>query len=202
MLYSVRGKLIHKEPYLAVVECGGVGFKCITTTSTLAKLGEAGSEATLYTYLHVREDLLDLYGFADMGELNCFKMLLSVSGVGPKVGLAVLSDLTPERFALCVAANDAKTITKSQGVGAKLAQRIILELKDKLKSADLPTALSGEAFSGSAASFGGNAGEAVSALVVLGYSQGDAARAVSGLSPDLPSAELIRQALKYLSAQG
>lgn len=201
MLYSVRGKLIHKEPYLAVVECGGVGFKCITTTSTLAKLAETGSEVTLYTYLHVREDLMDLFGFSDMGELNCFKMLLSVSGVGPKVALAVLSDLTPERFALCVAANDAKTITKAQGVGAKLAQRIILELKDKLKSADLPTSLSGDAFTGGGASFGGSAGEAVSALVVLGYSQGDAARAVSGLAPDLPSSELIRQALKYLSAQ-
>lgn len=201
MLYSVRGKLIHKEPYLAVVECGGVGFKCITTTNTLAKLGETGSEVTLYTYLHVREDLLDLFGFAEMGELNCFKMLLSVSGVGPKVALAILSDLTPERFALCVAANDTKTITKAQGVGAKLAQRIVLELKDKLKSADMPTTLSGDAFSGGAASIGGNAGEAVSALVVLGYSQADAAKAVSGLSPELPSAEMIRQALKYLSSQ-
>ncbi|SDM68656.1 Holliday junction branch migration protein RuvA [Acetanaerobacterium elongatum] len=200
MLYSVRGKLIHKEPYLAVVECGGVGFKCITTTNTLAKLGETGSEVTLYTYLHVREDVLDLFGFAEMGELNCFKMLLSVSGVGPKVALAILSDLTPERFALCVAANDTKTITKAQGVGAKLAQRIVLELKDKLKTADMPTTLSGEAFSGVSAAIGGNAGEAVSALVVLGYSQADAAKAVSGLSPELPSAELIRQALKYLSA--
>lgn len=199
MLYSVRGKLIHKEPYLAVVECGGVGFKCITTTNTLVKLGETGREVTLYTYLHVREDILDLFGFAEMGELNCFKMLLSVSGVGPKVALAILSDLTPERFALCVAANDTKTITKAQGVGAKLAQRIVLELKDKLKSADMPTTFSGEAFSGGAASIGGNAGEAVSALVVLGYAQADAAKAVSGLSPELPSAELIRQALKYLS---
>ncbi len=200
MLYSVKGKLIHKEPYLAVVECGGVGFKCVTTALALAKMGETGSEVTLYTYLHVREDILELYGFADMAELSCFKMLLSVSGVGPKAALSVLSDLTPERFALCVATNDAKTITRAQGVGAKLAQRIILELKDKLKNADT-SGLGGKDFaSGAPISVGGSAGEAVSALVVLGYAQSDAARAVKSLPQELSSSELIRQALKLLSA--
>ncbi|MFA9380140.1 MAG: Holliday junction branch migration protein RuvA [Acetanaerobacterium sp.] len=200
MLYSVNGKIIHKEPYLAVIECGGVGFKCITTTATLARLGETGANAKLYTYLHVREDLLDLYGFADMAELNCFKMLLSVSGVGPKVALALLSDLTPEQFALCVAEGDAKTITRAQGVGAKLAQRIILELKDKLKNADT-AGLSGDGFAaGAQAAASGSAGEAISALVVLGYVQSDAAKAVRTLSPELSSSEMIRQALKYLSA--
>ncbi len=200
MLYSVKGKLIHKEPYLAVVECGGVGFKCVTTTATLAKIGETGSEVMLFTYLHVREDVFDLYGFADMAELNCFKMLLSVSGVGPKVALSILSDMTPERFALSVASSDTKALTRSQGVGAKLAQRIVLELKDKVKNTE-SIALNGDDFaSGAQVAVGGSMGEAISALVVLGYSQSDAVRAVKGLPADLPSSELIRQALKLLSA--
>lgn len=198
MLYSVKGKLIHKEPYLAVVECGGVGFKCIVTNTTLARVGETGDEASLFTYLHVREDILDLYGFADMAEMSCFKLLLSVSGVGPKVALAILSDLSPERFALSVAANDTKTLTRSPGVGTKLAQRIVLELKDKMKG--VQPAGGGEELAAGQAVSGGAAAEAVSALVVLGYSQGDAAKAVAALAPELSSSEMIRQALRLLSA--
>ncbi len=200
MLYSLKGKLIHKEPYLAVIECGGVGFKCVTTTATLSKLGETGGETMLYTYLHVREDILDLFGFAELAELNCFKMLLTVSGVGPKVALSLLSDLSPERFALSVTANDTKALTQAQGVGPKLAQRIILELKDKLKNADM-AALGGEdTVTGAQMGTTGSAGEAISALVVLGYTQSDAVRAVKGLPQELSSSELIRQALKLLSA--
>ncbi len=200
MLYSLKGRLAHKEPYLAVIECGGVGFKCVTSVSTLSRIGEAGSEVTLYTYLHVREDILELYGFAELAELNCFKLLLSVSGVGPKVALAVLSDLSPERFALSVAGGDAKTITRSQGVGAKLAQRIILELKDKLKSPDLSVGSGYEASGTGGGMFSGSVGEAISALVVLGYSQQDAARAVAGQPPEMTSSDLIKAALKLLSS--
>ena len=132
MIYSVRGKLTHKEPFLAVVECAGVGYACRTTCSTSAQLGETGKEVYLYTYLHVREDNVELFGFYSMQELNCFKMLISVSGVGPKAALSILSDIDAQRFALTVASGDSKVFTKTKGVGPKLAQRIVLELKDKI----------------------------------------------------------------------
>ncbi|MCH5301050.1 MAG: Holliday junction branch migration protein RuvA, partial [Ruminococcus sp.] len=131
MLYSVRGNLIHTEPNVAVVECGGVGFKCNTTMNTLKQI-KLNTEVTLYTYLNVREDAMELFGFSTNTELSTFKTLIGVSGVGPKVGLAILSVLTPNQVALAIASNDVKSITLAQGVGNKLAQRIVLELKDKL----------------------------------------------------------------------
>ena len=131
MIYSVRGKLIHTEAELAVVECGGVGYACRTTFNTLQKIaGE--DEVSLFTYLSVREDAMELYGFAEREELKCFKLLLSVSGVGPKAALSILSGMNTQRFALCVATGDSKSLTQVKGIGAKTAQRIILELKDKL----------------------------------------------------------------------
>ncbi|HAN44584.1 MAG TPA: Holliday junction branch migration protein RuvA [Ruminococcaceae bacterium] len=199
MFYSLRGKLIHTEPNLAVIECGGVGYKCLTTTTTVFNLPPIGSEATLYTYLHIREDALDLFGFYDQAELNCFKMLISVSGVGPKAGLSILSAMTPEKFALCVAANDAKSLTKSQGVGAKLAQRIILELKDKVANSDVARGVA-QMPSGVVLDKG-NAAEAISALVVLGYSQSDAATEVSKLDQSLSVEQMIKSALKILAAK-
>ena len=130
MIYSVSGKLIHTEPELAVVECGGVGYGCKTTFNTLQKIaGE--SEVMLYTCLSVREDAAELYGFADREELKCFRLLISVSGVGPKAALSILSGMNTQQFALCVATADSKALTKVKGIGAKTAQRIILELKDK-----------------------------------------------------------------------
>ena len=134
MLYSVRGRLIHMEEGLAVVECSGVGFALKTTNNTLSKLPSLQSEVMLYTYFMVREDAMELFGFYDMGELNCFKMMLTVSGVGPKAALAILSQLSPEKFALCVATGDVKSITRAPGVGPKLANRLILELKDKVQN--------------------------------------------------------------------
>ncbi len=197
MIYSVKGKLIHKEPGLAVVECGGVGYACRTTLNTLSKLGGTGSEAFLYTYLNIREDAAELFGFSDLQELNCFRMLLSVSGVGPKAGLAILSDTSPEGFALNIAAGDYKAFTKTKGVGPKLAQRVVLELKDKITKEQLAAA--GEPdFTPVAAA--GNAGEAISALVVLGYSQSEAASVVAKLDPSLSAEELIRDALKKFAA--
>ena len=143
MIYSVRGKLIHKEQSLAVVECGGVGYACRTTLSTLSKLGGTGSDCFLYTYMNVREDAVELFGFVSQQELNCFRMLLSVSGVGPKAALAILSDTTPEGFALNVATGDYKALTKTKGIGPKLAQRVVLELKDKITNEQLTSGVTG-----------------------------------------------------------
>lgn len=199
MFYSVRGMLVHTEPNLAVIECGGVAFKCFTTTQTMQKLPARGQEARLYTYLSVREDALDLYGFASREELNCFKLLISVSGVGAKSALAVLSDLTPDRFALCVAAGDSQALTRAPGIGKKIAQRIVLELKDKV-AAGIGTVSqpSGEAAEG-IASAAGAAQEAVSALSVLGFAPSEAAAAVAKLDSSLPVEELIRLSLKSMS---
>lgn len=200
MIYSVKGKLIHKEPNLAVIECAGVGYACRTTLSTVSKLDGIGSEAFLYTYLHIREDAVELFGFADEKELNCFKMLISVSGVGPKAGIAILSDTTPERFALNVATGDYKAFTKTKGVGPKLAQRVVLELKDKISKEQLAAVKGGDEINYSAVTGGGNTAEAISALVVLGYSQTEAASVIAKLDPSLPVEELIRNALKQIAA--
>ena len=133
MIYSLTGTLVHTEPGAAVVDVGGVAFRCMTSMNTLRGLPRLSEKVTLYTYLNVREDALDLFGFATKGELSCFRLLTSISGVGPKVGLAILSQLSPEDVALAAAAGDAKRFTKASGVGQKLAQRIVLELKDKVR---------------------------------------------------------------------
>ena len=199
MIYSVRGKIIHKGTDLAVVECGGVGYACRTTLATLSQIGRTGDETMLYTYLHVREDNVELFGFATEQELNCFKMLISVSGVGPKAGLAILSDTNPERFALTVATGDYKAFTKTKGVGPKLAQRVVLELKDKISKEQLSSAGNAEV-DFEAVTSGSNTSEAISALVVLGYSQTEAASVVAKLDPSLSVEELIRQSLKKMAA--
>lgn len=133
MIYSITGKVIHTELNMVVIKCNNIGYKCFTTSSTISKLSAGEDEVTLYTYLHVREDALDLFGFADNAELNCFKILISVSGVGPKVGLAILSELSPDKLMIAIASGDVKAIQRAPGVGPKLAQRIALELKDKVK---------------------------------------------------------------------
>lgn len=201
MFYSITGRVVHRDTQSVAVETGGVAFQCSTTLSTLKTIGEKGSTATLYTYLNVREDALDLFGFATEQELECFKLLISVSGVGPKAALSILSELTPDKLALCLATGDSKSITRAQGVGPKLAQRVVLELKDKLaKGLELP-ADSPEIQAAGLAAADGNAAEAVSALTMLGYSQSEAAMAVSKLDGDLPVEELIKQALKQLARQ-
>lgn len=201
MLYSITGRVVHRDTQSVALETGGVAFQCSTTLSTLKTIGEKGSTATLYTYLNVREDALDLFGFATEQELECFKLLISVSGVGPKAALSILSELTPDKLALCLATGDSKSITRAQGVGPKLAQRVVLELKDKLaKGLELP-ADSPEIQAAGLAAADGNASEAISALVMLGYSQSEAAMAVSKLDGDLPVEALIKQALKQLARQ-
>lgn len=200
MFYSLTGKLVHTEPGLAVLDVGGVAFKCFTSMSTLRNLPKLHETATLYTHLNVREDALDLFGFLTQGELNCFKLLTGISGVGPKVGIAILSELTPENVALAAAAGDSKRFTKASGVGPKLAQRIVLELKDKVKSLSA-SGLSMEDVQAGGPSASGSAAQAVEALVTLGYSPSDAAAAVGRLDSQLPPEELIRLALKSFGSR-
>ncbi len=193
MIYSVRGKLIHTENELAVVECGGVGYACKTTFYTLQKIA-GGGEVTLYTYLAVREDAADLFGFSTQEELKCFKMLITVSGVGPKAAISILSSNSPSQFALAVATGDSKSLTKCKGIGAKTAQRIVLELKDKIAKENT-VSVRGTADFVPAVPQGGAVDEAVTALVVLGYTEGEAMQVVSKLDPTLPVEELIKKAL-------
>ncbi len=203
MFYSLTGKLIYKEPEFAAIECGGVAFQCYTTMNTQRSLPGIGELVTLYTYLHVKEDALDLFGFSTRTELNCYKMLTSVSGVGPKVGLSILSELSSEQIAISVAAGDYKTLTKASGVGPKLAQRIILELRDKVKKMSGEPGVSLPGTSGGfvgISSATGNASEAVNALTVLGYTPADAASVVARLDSSLPVEELIRLSLKAMAA--
>ena len=200
MIYSLRGKLLCVEPNLAVIECAGVGYAVRTSAVTVSRLPSLGSETILYTYLHVSENAVDLFGFADQNELSCFKMLITVTRVGPKAALSVLSNVTPERFALCVASGDAKTIAKAPDIGPKTAQRIILELKDKMsrEAAEMGAA---EGFSEQVPTDASNAGEAISALVVLGYSQSEAASVIMKLDPSLSVEELIKAGLRALSSR-
>lgn len=191
MFYHVRGKLIHVEEGMAAVECAGVAFALKTTNNTLSKLPALQSEVTLYTYFLVREGAMELYGFYDQGELNCFQMLLTVSGVGPKAALAILSHLSPEKFALCVATGDVKSITR--------AQRLILELKDKVQKEQIAKGVGMDDVPAPAVLAGANVQEAISALVVLGYTQSEAASAMAKLDPSLPVEELIRLGLKAIA---
>lgn len=202
MIYSIHGILAEAEPYHIVVECNGIGYSVKTSLTTLSKLPEAGKEIQVYTFLHVREDALELFGFCDKNELNTFKMLISINGVGPKAALSILSDLTPERFALCVASNDAKALTKAPGIGLKTAQRIILELKDRIAKEQIAQGAVGATLPAAGIpANAGNASEAISALEVLGYSRAEATRAVTALDSTLSVEELIKGGLKALAGK-
>lgn len=195
MLYSVRGNVIHMEQGFVVIECAGVGYRCQTTINTMKNI-KNGTEATLYTYLNVREDAVELYGFYSTQELSCFKTLTSVSGVGPKMALSLLSELSPEQIAMCVSASDVKSLTRAQGVGPKLAQRIILELKDKLSvfpQSDMTVESKGSVIADT-----GKIPQAVAALAVLGYSAADVTPVLSRLDQSLTVTELISETLKRM----
>lgn len=198
MIASLNGRLIFKDLNRAVIECGGIGFKCMITSNTFSKLGNIGETVFLNTYLSVKEDALDLFGFSTTEELETFKLITSVSGVGPKIGLAILSEFTADKVTLFIATGDAKALTSATGVGIKLAQRIVLELKDKINS------LSGILPSEQISVIGNsnknsNSREAIEALISLGYSQSEASLAVGKLDAELKTDELIKGALKYLS---
>ena len=200
MFYSVRGKLIHMDSSTAVVECGGVGYNCQTTMNTLKNL-RLGDEVTLYTYLNVREDAMELFGFSAKTELDTFKTLIGVSGVGPKAGLAILSELSPEQVAMAIATDEIKTITRAQGVGKKIAQRIVLELKDKLAKSlsSEDTSLPSAAAAANAAM--GNIPKAIEALGVLGYSPADVSGILATMDSALPVEQLIAQTLRQMGRQ-
>lgn len=200
MFYSVRGKLIHMDSSTAVVECGGVGYNCQTTMNTLKNL-RLGDEVTLFTYLNVREDAMELFGFSAKTELDTFKTLIGVSGVGPKAGLAILSELSPEQVAMAIATDDIKTITRAQGVGKKIAQRIVLELKDKLAKSlsSEDTSLPSTAAAANAAM--GNIPKAIEALGVLGYAPADVSGILATMDSALPVEQLIAQTLRQMGRQ-
>lgn len=202
MYYSLRGTLIAADGRSAAVECGGVGYLCTVSAQTYSQLPEPGEEVLLYTHLSVREDAMELYGFSTQVERSCFRMLTQVSGVGAKVAIAILSSLTADQVAFAIMAGDSKALTAAPGVGPKLAQRIVLELKDKVKkmagtSGDLQlTPAEAGVISASK-----NAEQAVQALIVLGYTQSEASQAVARLDSALATEELIRLALKGMSAR-
>lgn len=199
MFYSLTGKVVKTGLSFAVIDCGGVGFYVNTSRFTLRDLDDDKDISTVFTYLNVREDALDIFGFSTEYELQWFKMLITVNGVGPKAALAILSELTVDELALAISAQDVKSITRASGIGPKIAQRIILDLKDKVKSlaADLDIYDSTEKIS-SLAEIPATS-EAVAALTMLGYSQSEAAMAVSKLDSALPTETIIKQALKLLS---
>ncbi len=194
MIYSVRGTLVHTEQNLAVVECGGVGYGCRTTLNTLRDV-KIGSEVTLYTYMSVREDAVELFGFSTQKELQTYKLLININGVGPKAGISILSILTPEQVAVAVSSGDWKTITQANGVGPKMAQRIVLELKDKFKSLESDDSLSPN---GANTSVSGNIPAAVQALAVLGFSAADVTPILTKLDPNMSVEQMIGATLKKL----
>ena len=198
MYYYLNGTVAHIGPYLAVIDCGGVGYACRTTNHTISKLN-VGKAAKLYTHLYVREEIFELYGFASESELGCFRMLIGVSGVGPKAALAILSSNTPEGLALAIVSGNEKALTSAPGIGKKIAQRIILELKDKLEKGQL-TSAGGESYAGGITVIPENkASEASAALAVLGYSQSEIAVALKGIDLDgLSLEDVIKQALKKM----
>ena len=196
MLYYVSGTVAEIGPNLAVIDCGGVGYACATTNYTISRL-KKGERAKLFTYLHVREEIFELFGFSSQQELSNFKMLIGVSGVGPKAALAILSSTTPNNLALSIVTGDEKALTAAPGIGKKIAQRIILELKDKL--AKEQTSFSSDGPVPVIASGGANkAGEASAALAVLGYGTPEIAAALKGVDMEQPLEEIIRQALKKM----
>lgn len=198
MFYSLRGKLICSERNFVVVECGGVGYKCSTSLLSMRELPQIGNEVTLYTHLSVREDSVELFGFTSMQELECFKILTAVSGVGSKVGIAILSEFSPEQIAMCIATSDSKTLTRASGVGNKLAQRIVLELKDKMKKLSLSVGIADTKVSGAAVFDIGNVRNAIEALSVLGYNSDEVAPILSQFDSGLPVEELIHLTLLEL----
>lgn len=198
MLYSLTGNLVYKDTSSVAVDCGGVAYLCSTTLNTLRELGPEGTKVTLYTYLNVKQDGIDLYGFFDKDELLCFKKLITVSGIGPKNALAVLSQLSPSKLTLCIESDDSKSISQAKGVGAKMAQQIIFNLKGKLVK-DFGNEETNAVVAANENQSDETA-EAVSALVVLGYSQSEAASAVSKVCCEgLKAGEIVKRALKQIS---
>ena len=201
MIYCLTGKILKKTLDTVVISCGGVGYAAQVPVTTAEALPAPGQEGTLYTVLSVSENDVSLYGFATEDQRACFRMLTSVSGVGPKAGLSILSILTPEKVALAASSGDHKAFTAASGVGPKLAQRIALELKDKVGKG--LAAGTGFAAAGTAAPPPASASaQAVAALVSLGYTASEASMAVARVDDTLPVQDIIKIALRGLSRAG
>ena len=203
MFYYVRGELVLAEPGTAVIDCGGVGYKLTVSDNTLGKISNSDKKSVLlYTYMYIREDAVDLIGFATQEELSAFKMLISVSGVGPKAAMSILSLLSVEKFALAVSSQNAKAISKAQGIGPKTAARIVLELKEKVaKEFAAAGSTGGEevVFAEEATTAGGNLAEAEKALMVLGYTKAEAQTALKGVPPTATLEEMVSAALRKMA---
>ena len=201
MIYCLTGKIIKKSMNAVVLSCGGVGYYAQCPASVAGALPGVGREATIYTVMSVTENDVSLYGFATEEQQACFEMLTAVSGVGPKVGLAILSVMEPERVALAISAGDHKAFKAASGVGPKLAQRIVLELKDKVAKGFVD-GISLEDVAGASAQTPAaqSSSQAIAALVSLGYSQSEAALAVSKIDATLPVEEIIKLALRGMAA--
>ena len=201
MFYYVSGTVAHVEPYLAVIDCGGVGYACKTTSTTISQL-QVSKASKLYTYLHVGEGIFDLYGFATQGELGSFKQLIGVSGVGPKAALAILSVCTPQGLAMAVITGDEKALIAAPGIGKKIAQRIILELKDKIGGGSLELDFSAGSGASMPVQQGSNAALAGAALQELGYSPAEISQALKGADPNASTEEMVRHALRAMVMKG
>ena len=199
MFYYLSGTIAHIEPYLVVVDCGGVGYAVKTTSYTIAGL-KKGEKGKVFTHLNVREDAMELYGFGTQEELNLFQQLISVTGVGPKAALSILSSNTPANLALSIITGDEKALTCAPGIGKKIAQRVILELKDKLAKGQT-ISVAGESYGGTGVTIipENKSSEASAALAVLGYSQSEINVALKGIDmTELTLEQVIKQALKKM----
>lgn len=202
MIYCLTGKIVKKSMNAVVISCGGVGYYVQCPASVAGALPGIGKDATVYTVMSVTENDVSLYGFASEEQQACFEMLTGVSGVGPKVGLAILSVMEPDRVALAISAGDHKAFKAASGVGPKLAQRIVLELKDKVAKGFVDgISLEDVAGASSSAPAAAGAGQAIAALVSLGYSQSEAAVAVSKIDATLPVEEIIKLALRGMAGR-
>ena len=202
MFYYVDGTVTVLKQGLAVIDCGGVGYACHASQNTISKL-KIVTRARLLTYLNVREDIFELYGFIDEEEQSCFEMMIGVSCVGPKAALSILSVAPPDRLVLSIITGDEKMLMQAPGIGKKIAQRIVLELRDKMSKEQLETASASSPVAAAAVSGGVNhTQEAVAALMVLGYTQAEALHAMEGLdAAGMDAEEIIRQCLKKLVKQ-
>ena len=202
MFYYIKGPLAYSDPTCAVIEAGGVGYKMTVSGTTHDSLPTLNNTVKLYTHLSVREDGVELFGFKTLEELDCFKLLIGVSGVGPKVAISILSLLTPEKFTLVISSEDSKALSKANGVGAKTAARIILELKDKLSAFDTSGSAAAISEVSTSAAKGGNLSDATEALIAIGYSRAEVMTALKGVDVSGMSVEeIFKAATKRLMRQ-
>ena len=198
MFSYIKGTVQYKDSDMLIIENNGIGYNIYTSLQTLGEISEIGSSVVIYTYMNVKEDAINLYGFLRKEELNTFKMLISVSGVGPKVARAILSTLSPSKFSLAIITKDEKALIRAPGVGKKAAQRIILELQDKIKQEELSIINDDKIESIVDNNEGGNVKEAISALMVLGYDYNKAADIVTKIYKEgMEVEELVKMALKF-----